>query len=79
MTKSILEIINNKIKELQKNLILLKSVAQDVNEENIKADMIKYWGIERGIQISIECVIDIANIIISALGTENQIHTKRVF
>ncbi|WP_231293831.1 type VII toxin-antitoxin system HepT family RNase toxin [Thermoanaerobacterium thermosaccharolyticum] len=32
--------------------------------------MIKYWGIERGIQISIECVIDIANIIISALGTE---------
>ncbi|TCW34432.1 hypothetical protein EDC21_11822 [Thermohydrogenium kirishiense] len=36
MTKSILETINNKIKELQKNLILLKSVAQDVNEENIK-------------------------------------------
>lgn len=70
MTKSILETINNKIKELQKNLILLKSVAQDINEENIKVDMIKYWGIERGIQISIECVIDIANIIISALGTE---------
>ncbi|MEG6570495.1 uncharacterized protein YutE (UPF0331/DUF86 family) [Thermohydrogenium kirishiense] len=70
MTKSILETINNKIKELQKNLILLKSVAQDVNEENIKVDMIKYWGIERGIQISIECVIDISNIIISALGIE---------
>ncbi|WKV08549.1 DUF86 domain-containing protein [Thermoanaerobacterium sp. CMT5567-10] len=70
MTKSILETINNKIKELQKNLILLKSVAQDVSEENIKVDMIKYWGIERGIQISIECVIDIANIIISALGIE---------
>ncbi|AGB18581.1 type VII toxin-antitoxin system HepT family RNase toxin [Thermoanaerobacterium thermosaccharolyticum] len=70
MTKSILETINNKIKELQKNLILLKSVAQDVNKENIKVDMIKYWGIERGIQISIECVIDIANIIISALGIE---------
>jgi Protein of unknown function DUF86. len=49
---------------------LLKSVAQDVNEENIKVDMIKYWGIERGIQISIECVIDISNIIISALGIE---------
>ncbi|HHV75403.1 MAG TPA: DUF86 domain-containing protein [Thermoanaerobacterium sp.] len=70
MTKSILETINNKIKELQKNLILLKSVTQDVNEENIKVDMIKYWGIERGIQISIECVIDIANIIISALSIE---------
>ncbi|WP_256961450.1 hypothetical protein [Thermoanaerobacterium thermosaccharolyticum] len=42
MTKSILETINNKIKELQKNLILLKSVAQDVSEENIKVDMIKF-------------------------------------
>ncbi|WP_416237348.1 type VII toxin-antitoxin system HepT family RNase toxin [Thermoanaerobacter sp. RKWS2] len=70
MTKSIIETINSKIKELQKNLILLKKVSQEVNKENIKEDMLKYWGIERGIQISIECVIDIANIIISSLGLE---------
>ncbi|MEQ2129874.1 DUF86 domain-containing protein [Caldanaerobacter subterraneus KAk] len=70
MTKSIIETINSKIRELQKNLILLKRVAQEVNEENIKEDMLRYWGIERGIQISIESVIDIANIIISSLGLE---------
>ncbi|AEF17786.1 MULTISPECIES: hypothetical protein [Thermoanaerobacterium] len=45
MTKSILETINNKIKELQKNLILLKSVAQDVNEENIKGKMLFCYNI----------------------------------
>ncbi|EIW00702.1 hypothetical protein [Thermoanaerobacter siderophilus] len=50
MTKSIIETINSKIKELQKNLILLKKVSQEVNKENIKEDMLKYWGIERGIQ-----------------------------
>ena len=33
-------------------------------------DMIRYWGIERGIQICIECVIDISNVIISNLDIE---------
>ncbi|SHJ54559.1 type VII toxin-antitoxin system HepT family RNase toxin [Paramaledivibacter caminithermalis] len=70
MTKSILEVIQLKIKELQKNLILLKSVSDNINEENLKEDMIKYWGIERGLQISIECIIDISNIIISSLNME---------
>ncbi|AAM23975.1 phosphoketolase [Caldanaerobacter subterraneus subsp. tengcongensis MB4] len=50
VTKSIIETINSKIKELQKNLILLKRVAQEVNEENIKEDMLRYWGLEGGIQ-----------------------------
>lgn len=59
-----------KIKELQKNLILLKSVALNINEKNLKEDMIRYWGIERGIQISVEYVIDICNIIISSLELE---------
>lgn len=67
MTKNILEIIQIKMKELQKNLILLKSVSSHINEQNLKEDMIRYWGIERGIQISIECVIDICNIMISVL------------
>ena len=59
-----------KIRELQKNLILLKSVSSNINEENLKEDMIKYWGMERGLQISIECIIDISNIIISSLDME---------
>lgn len=65
MTKNIVELINFKIKELQKNLLLLKQVSFDINKDNLKQDMLKYWGIERGLQICVECVIDIANIIIS--------------
>lgn len=65
MTKNIVDLINNKIKELQKNLLLLKQVSYDVNKDNLKQDMLKYWGIERGLQICVECVIDISNIIIS--------------
>lgn len=70
MTKNILVTIEVKMKELQKNLILLKTVAININEENLKEDMIRYWGIERGVQISIECVLDISNIIISTLDIE---------
>ena len=70
MTRNVLETINSKIKELQKNLILLKSVSLNINKDNLKEDMIKYWGIERGIQICIECVIDISNVIISNLDIE---------
>ncbi|MCX7694804.1 MAG: DUF86 domain-containing protein [Caloramator sp.] len=65
MTKNIVDLINYKIRELQKNLLLLKQVSFEVNKENLKEDMLRYWGIERGLQISVECVIDIANIIIS--------------
>ena len=36
----------------------------------VKEDMIKYWGIERGIQICIECVIDIGNILISVTDND---------
>lgn len=65
MTKDIAELIEYKIRELQKNLLLLKQVSFDINKENLKRDILRYWGIERGLQISVECVIDIANIIIS--------------
>ncbi len=41
-----------------------------VDKENLKQDIIRYWGIERGIQICIEIVIDIANIIISTVDIE---------
>ena len=70
MTRNTLDTINLKIKELQKNLILLKSTAVNINEDNLKEDMLRYWGIERGIQISIECILDISNIIIATLDIE---------
>lgn len=70
MTRSLLETINLKIRELQKNVLLLKSTAAYMNEDNLKEDMLRYWGIERGIQISIECVLDISNIIISVQDIE---------
>lgn len=70
MTRNIIDIINLKIKELQKNLIHLEQVSKIVNKENLKEDIIRYWGIERGLHISVECVLDISNIIISSLGLE---------
>lgn len=70
MARDIANIIKIKLRELEQNLILLKQVSYEINMENLKTDMIKYWGIERGIQISMECIIDIANIIISISDKE---------
>lgn len=70
MTKDIADVIKRKLKELEQNLIYLKRISYDINSGNLKSDMIRYWGIERGIQICIECIIDIANIIISVSGQE---------
>ncbi len=65
MTKDVYDVIIKKLKELENNLIFLKQASSAINNDNLKKDMIKYWGIERGIQICIECVIDIGNILIS--------------
>lgn len=70
MTRNVASTIHMKVIELQKNVTLLISEAKDINKENLKKDLLKYWGVERGIQISIECVLDISNIIISSLNTE---------
>ena len=69
MSKDVHDVIYRKLKELEKNLILLKQLT-DVKRENLKEDMIKYWGIERGIQICIECTIDIGNIVISVTDND---------
>lgn len=66
MTGDISDIIKIKLRELEQNLLFLKQASYEINMQNLKDDMIRYWGIERGIQISIECIIDIANIIISS-------------
>ncbi|OLS01551.1 type VII toxin-antitoxin system HepT family RNase toxin [Tissierella creatinophila] len=70
MTKDIISLINKKLKELEQNLIFLKNVSFEINRENLKKDIIRYWGIERGIHICIESVIDIANILISSSEIE---------
>ncbi len=49
MTKDISNMIKEKLKELEQNLIYLKQISYDMNIENLKSDMIRYWGIERGI------------------------------
>lgn len=70
MTKDVYDVISRKLKELENNLVFLKQVSFDVNKDNLKEDMIRYWGIERGIQICIECVIDIGNILISVTDND---------
>ena len=70
MTKDVYDVIRRKLKELESNLIFLKQVSFDMNKDNLKEDMIRYWGIERGIQICIECVIDIGNILISVTDND---------
>ncbi|WP_227767265.1 type VII toxin-antitoxin system HepT family RNase toxin [Zhaonella formicivorans] len=66
MTKNVLEVIRKKMNDLQNYIALLKSVSSEITEKNIGQDPLKYWGLERGLHISIECIIDIANIIISS-------------
>ncbi len=70
MTKDIVELILRKLKELEQTLLFLRKESVNINTQNIKDDMIRYWGVERGIQISIENIIDIANIIISTSDKE---------
>jgi hypothetical protein len=38
MTRNVLDIINEKIKELQKNLILLKTASIGISRDNLKDD-----------------------------------------
>lgn len=70
MTKDIIDVIQRKLKELEHTLLFLKTESLNISIQNIKDDMIRYWGIERGIQIAIENIIDIANIIISISDKE---------
>lgn len=70
MTKDIISLVNKKLREMEQNLIFLKQASYEITKDNLKEDIIKYWGIERGIQILIEAVIDIANILISSNDIE---------
>lgn len=70
MTKDIIGLLNQKLREIEQNLIFLKQVSYEITKENLKDDIIRYWGIERGLEILIQSVIDIANIIISSNNIE---------
>lgn len=70
MTEDLVGLIKGKLIDMEGNLIFLKQVSNDITEDNLKEDMIRYWGIERGIQILIESIIDISNILISANNIE---------
>ena len=70
MTKDIISLIDEKLREMEQNLIFLKQVSYEITKDNLKDDIVRYWGIERGLQILIESVIDIANIIISISNVE---------
>ncbi|OEF96884.1 hypothetical protein BHF68_07025 [Desulfuribacillus alkaliarsenatis] len=58
--------LTKKIADLQKNILLLEQIKAEISIDNLHEDEVKYWAIERGLQLSVEIVIDIANILISA-------------
>jgi uncharacterized protein YutE (UPF0331/DUF86 family) len=68
MNSDVSDIINRKLRELEDNVLALKQISLYVNEDNLREDTIRYWGIERGIQICIQCILDIGNILISHAG-----------
>lgn len=70
MTKDIVGLINEKLREMEQNLISLKEASYEITKDNLKDNIIRYWGIERGLQILVESVIDIANIIISSTNVD---------
>lgn len=44
MTKDIMGLINEKLREMEKNLIYLKKASWGITKENIKDDIIKILG-----------------------------------
>ena len=46
MTKDIATIIKRKLQELEQNLLYLKQISYEINIDNLRSDMIRYWGIE---------------------------------
>ncbi|WP_218070347.1 type VII toxin-antitoxin system HepT family RNase toxin [Desulfuribacillus alkaliarsenatis] len=66
VAKDVKVMLTKKIADLQKNILLLEQIKAEISIDNLHEDEVKYWAIERGLQLSVEIVIDIANILISA-------------
>ena len=60
-------VINNKLKELNKNLKQLHNY-QGINTKQLHNNMGKLWAIERGLQLSIQIILDIGNHILADKG-----------
>lgn len=61
------KLIENKLKELNRNLKQLRKY-QGTTEEKLKKNIDKLWTIERGLQLSIQIILDIGNHILSEKG-----------
>jgi uncharacterized protein YutE (UPF0331/DUF86 family) len=64
-------VITRKLQELQECIRQLRKL-QAYSYEEIVDDLEKIWAIERGIQVSIQIIIDVGNYILASIG-ENQV------
>ncbi len=63
--------ITRKLQELERYIQQLQKF-QSYRYDEIESDLEKIWAIERGLQISVQIIIDIGNHILASIG-ENQI------
>lgn len=69
------ETILERIKSLEKYVVEIKKY-QNLSPEQLKSDLGELWKVEHGLQLSIECILDIGNHIITEerLGTPQSYH-----
>jgi uncharacterized protein YutE (UPF0331/DUF86 family) len=69
------ETILERIKTLEKYLDELKKY-QNLSQEQLKSDLGELWKVEHGLQLAIECILDIGNHVITEerLGTPQSYH-----
>ena len=63
--------VNSKLQDLEKYIQQLRKF-QNYQYDEIENDLEKRWAVERGLQISIQIVIDVGNHILASIG-QNQV------
>lgn len=66
------EIVLKKLRELEKYLLELERLRRMPLQE-MRGSLQKAWSVEHGLQLAIQCVIDVGNHILAAIG-ENRIN-----
>jgi len=61
------KVINNKLRDLNKYLKQLRKY-ENINKEELENDLDKLWIVERGLQLSIQTILDIGTHILSEKG-----------
>lgn len=61
------KVINNKLRDLNKYLKQLRKY-ENINKEELENDLGKLWIVERGLQLSIQTILDIGTHILSEKG-----------